>query len=59
VTSAVSVLSDSASSLAFKGVHLGLAGVSIALAGIAWRLVFRRSEPEPEHRSEAPSPAGR
>lgn len=58
-TSVVSVLSDPASSLAFRGVHVVLAAVSIVLAGIAWRVVFRRSEPEPGRPSEAPSPTGR
>ncbi len=59
VTSVVSVVGDPASSLAFKGVHLALATVSIGLAGVAGRIVFRRSEPESERRSEAPSPTGR
>jgi hypothetical protein len=59
VTSVVSVVSDPASSSAFKTVHLVLAAVSIALAGIAWRIVFRRSEPEPVRPSGAPSPTGR
>lgn len=59
LTSVVSVLGDPTSSPAFKGVHVVLATVSIALAAAAGRLVFRRSEPEPERRSEAPSPTGR
>lgn len=59
LTSVVSVVSDPASSTAFRAVHVALAGVSIAVAGIAWRLVFRPSEPEPARRSEAPTPTGR
>ncbi len=59
VTSVISVVSDPASSVAFKGVHLVLAAVSIALAGVAWRVGFRPSESEPERPSEAPSPTGR
>ncbi len=59
MTSAVSVVGDPASSLAFKGVHLLLAAISIALAAVAWKVVVRRSESEPERPSEAPSPTGR
>jgi hypothetical protein len=59
LTSVVSVVSDPASSPAFKAVHLVLAAVSIAVAATAWKLVFRRSESEPARPSEAPSPTGR
>jgi hypothetical protein len=58
-SSVISVVGDPASSIAFKAVHLVLAAVSVALAGIVWNVVFRRSESEPERRSEAPSPTGR
>ena len=59
VTSIVSVVGDPAPSGAFNAVHLALAGVSIALAAGAWRVVFKRSEPEAERRSGAPTPTGR
>lgn len=58
-SSAVSVLGDPSSSLAFKAVHLVLAVVSLSLAVLAWYVAVRQPEPGPAHRSGARSPTGR